>query len=149
MGSRWNRIKTWTTKRHRGAHRLRVGERPEAVIVLLACGVPQPQVHRLTVHHHIGRIVVKPVGSRKDQVSLKPRAPPGLPAQAKAALLRTIGLAQSHTALCHWLCSQLKGTIKNTPKTSKQRGKCVSVIFLPPLVLRKGDCWVVRHAPKD
>lgn len=148
MGSRWSRIETRTTKRHRGAHRLWVGERPEAVVVLLACGIPQPQVHRLTVHHHIGRIVVKPVGSRKDQVSLKPRAPPGLPAQAKAVLLRAIGLAQSHTALCHWLFSQLKGTIKITIKASKQRGKGILVIFLPPLILRKGDCWVVRRAPK-
>lgn len=36
------------------AHRLWVGERPQAVIVLLSCSVPQPQVHRLAVHHHIG-----------------------------------------------------------------------------------------------
>lgn len=144
MGSRWNRIKTRTTKRHRGAHRLRVGERPEAVIVLLACGVPQPQVHRLTVHHHIGRIVVKPVGSRKDQVSLKPRAPPRTSSTGQGCSQSDRTSPKSHS----WLCSQLKGTIKNTPKTSKQRGKCVLVIFLPPLVLRKGDCWVVCHAPK-
>lgn len=36
-----------------GAHCLRVGERPEAVVVLLPGRVPQPQVHRLAVHHHV------------------------------------------------------------------------------------------------
>lgn len=36
------------------AYRLRVGERPEAVVVLLPCRVPQPQVHGLAVHHHVG-----------------------------------------------------------------------------------------------
>lgn len=35
-------------------YRLRVGEWPKPVIVLLPSRVPQPQVHRLAVHHHIG-----------------------------------------------------------------------------------------------
>lgn len=41
------------TRKAQGAHRLRVGEWPEAVIVLLPGSVPQPQVHRLAVHHHV------------------------------------------------------------------------------------------------
>lgn len=38
----------------RAAHRLWVGEWPEAIVVLLPGRVPQPQVHRLAVHHHVG-----------------------------------------------------------------------------------------------
>ncbi|RNA30213.1 hypothetical protein BpHYR1_000867 [Brachionus plicatilis] len=38
---------------------LRIRQRPQAVIVLLAGRVPQAQVHRLSVHHHIGRKIVE------------------------------------------------------------------------------------------
>lgn len=38
---------------------LGVGEWPQAVVVLLPGGVPQPQVDGLPIHHHIRRIVVE------------------------------------------------------------------------------------------
>lgn len=38
---------------------LGVGERPQAVVVFLPGRVPQPQVDRLPVHHHVGGIVVE------------------------------------------------------------------------------------------
>ena len=40
---------------------LRVRERSEAVVVLLASGIPQAQVDGLAVHHHVRRVVVEPV----------------------------------------------------------------------------------------
>lgn len=46
--------KVRTARRGGAAHRLWVGEWPETVVVLLPSSVPQPQVHRLAVHHHIG-----------------------------------------------------------------------------------------------
>ena len=39
--------------------RLGVGERAQAVVVLLAGRVPQAEVNRLAVHHDVGRVVVK------------------------------------------------------------------------------------------
>jgi len=47
-------VKARTTRRGGVVYRLRVGEWPEAIIVLLPGRVPQPQVHGLAVHHHIG-----------------------------------------------------------------------------------------------
>ena len=38
-----------------------VGQRPEPVVVLLSCCIPQAQVHWFPINHHIGRVVVKPV----------------------------------------------------------------------------------------
>eukprot|EP00964_Phaeocystis_antarctica_P141558 scaffold106618_cov77-Phaeocystis_antarctica.AAC.4 len=38
---------------------LRVAEGAQPVIVLLPCRVPQAQVDRLAVHHHVGRVVVE------------------------------------------------------------------------------------------
>lgn len=43
-------------------YRLRVGQGPESVVVLLSCRVPQAQVHRLPVHHDVGRVIIEPVG---------------------------------------------------------------------------------------
>lgn len=42
-----------------GPYSLWVGEGPQAVVVLLPGGVPQPQVDGLPIHHHIRRIVVE------------------------------------------------------------------------------------------
>ena len=42
--------------------RLRVGERPQSVVVLLTRRVPQAQVDGLPVHHHVGGVVVEPAG---------------------------------------------------------------------------------------
>lgn len=47
---------------------LGVGEWPKPVVVLLPSGVPQPQVDRLPVHHHIRRIVVKTAGNRVREI---------------------------------------------------------------------------------
>lgn len=85
------------------AHRLWVGERPQAVIVFLPGCVPQPQVHWLAVHHHVGRVVVEPVGSRQDgRVSLQPRARappvPGSTAEAKTQRGAETGL-KSHSTM--------------------------------------------------
>ena len=44
----------------RAWYRLRVGQRSQAVIVLLSGRIPQPQVHRLAVHHHVGGVVIEP-----------------------------------------------------------------------------------------
>lgn len=44
------------------AHRLRVRQRPEPVVVLLTRRVPQTQVDRLPIHHHVGWVVIKPAG---------------------------------------------------------------------------------------
>ena len=38
---------------------LRVAERAQPVVVLLPRRVPQPQVDRLAVHHHVGGVVVE------------------------------------------------------------------------------------------
>lgn len=38
----------------RTTYGLRVGERPKPVIIFLPSSVPQPQVDRLPVHHHVG-----------------------------------------------------------------------------------------------
>lgn len=51
------------------AHRLRVGQRPKPVVVLLSRRVPQTQVDRFPVHHDIGRVVVKPGGGEEDEVN--------------------------------------------------------------------------------
>ena len=39
---------------------LGIGERPQPVVVLLSSSVPETQVDRLAVHHHVGRVVVEP-----------------------------------------------------------------------------------------
>jgi len=43
-------------------YRLWVGQGAESVVVLLSRRVPQAQVDRLPVHHHVGRVVVEPAG---------------------------------------------------------------------------------------
>lgn len=40
---------------------LRVGQRPEPVVVLLSCCIPQAQVYWFPINHHIGRVVVEAV----------------------------------------------------------------------------------------
>ena len=39
--------------------RLRVGQRAETVVVLLAGRVPQAQVDGLVIYHHVGRIIIE------------------------------------------------------------------------------------------
>lgn len=56
-------------------HRLRVRERPQPVIVLLSSSIPQPQVHRLAVNHHVGRIVIKPEMQRQAMAQNEKREP--------------------------------------------------------------------------
>ena len=41
---------------------LGVAERAESIVIFLSSGVPKPQLHRLSVDHHTGRIVVKHSG---------------------------------------------------------------------------------------
>lgn len=64
-----------------------VGQRPEPVVVLLSCCIPQAQVYWFPINHHIGRVVVeavkKSVGddNDKDVDNDKPSQPettPGL-----------------------------------------------------------------------
>jgi hypothetical protein len=40
-------------------YRLWVGQWPESIIVLLPSCVPQSQIHRFPIYHHICRIVVE------------------------------------------------------------------------------------------
>ena len=40
-------------------YRLWVRQWSEPVVVFLSCRIPETQVHWFTIHHHIGRIVVK------------------------------------------------------------------------------------------
>lgn len=39
---------------------LRVGQRAQAVVVLLAGGIPEPEADRATINHHTGGVVVEP-----------------------------------------------------------------------------------------
>ena len=41
---------------------LGVGQGPKPIIVLLACGIPEPQADGLPINHHAGRVVVEPAG---------------------------------------------------------------------------------------
>lgn len=43
-------------------YRLWVGQRPEPVVVLLSCRIPQAQVYWFPIDHHIGGVVVKAAG---------------------------------------------------------------------------------------
>ena len=42
---------------------LGVGQRSEPVIILLACGIPEPQTDGLPINHHAGGVVVEPAAS--------------------------------------------------------------------------------------
>lgn len=42
---------------------LGVGQRSEPVIILLACGIPEPQTDGLPINHHTGGVVVEPAVS--------------------------------------------------------------------------------------
>ena len=46
---------------------LRVGERPQSVVVLLAGRVPEAQRHRDSVTNHRGRVIVKPGHQQSEQ----------------------------------------------------------------------------------
>ena len=39
--------------------RLRVRQRPEAVVILLSCGIPEPEVDGLAIDHDARRVVVE------------------------------------------------------------------------------------------
>lgn len=56
-------------------YRLWVRQRAEPVVVLLSCRIPKAQVHRLSIHHHIGRVVVEPDGSNVKNEPDSPRTP--------------------------------------------------------------------------
>lgn len=49
-----------TSQSKPSTHRLWIGKRPQSVIVFLPCCIPEAQVHWLSIHHHIGRIIIKP-----------------------------------------------------------------------------------------
>lgn len=42
--------------------RLWVREWPQPVVILLSSSIPKPQIYRLAVNHHVGRIVIKHSG---------------------------------------------------------------------------------------
>lgn len=46
---------------------LGIGEGPQPVVVLLPRRVPQPQVDRFAVHHHIRRVVVETAGAEREE----------------------------------------------------------------------------------
>lgn len=48
-----------------GTYRLWVGQWTQPVVVLLTSCIPEAQIDRLAVHHHVSRVVVKSVGSKK------------------------------------------------------------------------------------
>src|SRR3989338_4520465 len=52
--------------------RLRVGQRPQAVVVLLPCRVPQAEVYGFSAHHKIGQKIFKP--RRKKSITKKKTA---------------------------------------------------------------------------
>lgn len=51
-------------------HRLWIGKRPQSVIVLLPCCIPEAQVHWLSIYHHIGRIIIKPANEERPSVTI-------------------------------------------------------------------------------
>lgn len=42
-----------------------VGERPQSVVILLPCCVPQAQAHGYAVADHRGRIIVEPMATQQ------------------------------------------------------------------------------------
>ena len=43
-------------------YRLWIGQWAKSVVVLLSSCVPKAQIDRLPIYHHVGRVVIKPLG---------------------------------------------------------------------------------------
>lgn len=92
------------------SYRLWVGQRPEPVVVLLPCCIPQAQVHWLPINHHIGRVIVK---AGKGEVEIR--------LQSTLIMMNANGNDKDRRSLIKQLAQLCKNTPLHPPHPQKTK----------------------------